>query len=134
MILAEEKERMSRSYIEECSKVKNEVNGWLRITGEMQKKIAAKFGYTNPLYNELAVNMMRKSCELYPNDNKFKLALVSFRENISGKCKYKIGDILPNPTIWSFQQNIKKEKLYDIISNNNSDSNKHTVIIASSAT
>ena len=37
MLKLEETVRLSKAYINKCSEVKDEVNGWLRVTGEVQE-------------------------------------------------------------------------------------------------
>ena len=51
MLQKEEEIRMSKEYSDKCTLVKDEVNGWLRITGELQQKIAYDFGYKDELKN-----------------------------------------------------------------------------------
>lgn len=47
MLQKEEEIRMSQKYIDLCDEVKDEPNGWLRISEEIQYQIARDFGYTS---------------------------------------------------------------------------------------
>ena len=51
MLEEEEKQRFSDEYQQKCNEVKNEVNGWLRITGELQENVAKQFGYQDQISN-----------------------------------------------------------------------------------
>ena len=81
MLLREEQLKLSKEYIEQCSLVHKEVNGWLRITEEVQKKVCFEFGYTDILRNILAVNYLRRAQYLYPDDDRFKNTQVYVRNN-----------------------------------------------------
>ena len=96
MLEMEESIRMSPAYIKECTKVENEVNGWLRISGEIQEKIVSLYGYNNPIMNILAVNHLRRAQYLYPGDSRFKTTQVYVRNNLAEVGNLSLGDIAPN--------------------------------------
>ena len=107
MLEEEEKQRFSVEYQEKCNEVKNEVNGWLRITGELQEKIARDFGYKDQINNLLAVDLMRRASQIYKDDNRFQTTSVYVRENKAKDCKYRIGDTIPNIEIFDLENKKK---------------------------
>lgn len=96
MLELEESIRMSKEYVEMCNNVKDEINGWLRISEEIQYKIVKNFGYTNIIEQDLAVNRMRTAQYLYPDEPKFKTISVYVRENLAKMGDFKVGDVVPN--------------------------------------
>ena len=86
----EEQIRFSDSYINKCSQVANIPNAWLDVTDNMQKELVKEFGFVDELSNTLAVNVIRKAKDIFPNDQEIKNSVVHFRENISQKGTYKI--------------------------------------------
>lgn len=127
MLQLEEKARLSKSYINECTRVKDEVNGWLRISGEIQKKIANKFGFNNPVTNLIAVDNMRRASHIYPNDPQFQEVSVYIRNNLARKGEFKVGDEVPNVALTNLENH--STLLHNLI-----DNQKHNVVIASSET
>lgn len=127
MLEEEEKQRFSIEYQEKCNEVKNEVNGWLRITGELQEKIARDFGYKDQINNLLAVDLMRRASQIYKDDNRFQTTSVYVRENKAKDCKYRIGDTIPNIEIFDLEN--KKNNLYSLL-----DNSKYNIMITSSNT
>lgn len=120
---------MSKDYIDKCSVVDGEVNGWLRITAEVQEKVCFKFGYKDELRNILAVNYLRRAQYIYPDDPRFKETQVYVRNNDAyslEKC-LNLGDILPNIDI--FNINKKPTTIYDVM-----DKERYNLIIGSSET
>lgn len=126
MIQEEEKIRMSKDYSDKCTLVKDEVNGWLRITEDIQKKIAFDYGYKDELTNMLVVNMIRRASFIYPNDDRFRKTQVYVRNNKADDCD-KINHILSDIKINSLNKN--KVSIYSLLS-----SKKSNIIIASSET
>lgn len=126
MLQKEEEMRMSKEYSDKCTLVKDEVNGWLRITGELQQKIAYDFGYKDELKNMWVVNMIRRASILYPNDTRFQKTQVYVRNNKAKDC-FKLNQSILNLNIYDLKKN--KIPLYDIL-----NSEKSNVIIASSET
>lgn len=127
MIQTEEKIRMSPEYIKRCTRVKDEVNGWLRISGEIQQQIAYDFGYKDLLKNMLVVNQIRRASYLYPKDERFQNTQVYVRHNKAKASEFKCDHIVPNINIFSLKG--KCIDLYSLL-----DSKKHNLIIASSET
>ena len=125
MLLLEEKVRLSPAYIVHCSLVKDEVNGWLRISEEVQQKIANKFGFSNPIHNLLAVNMMRRAHIDY-NEARFREVSVYVRNNLANKGNLDIGDSFIDTEIYTL--GTKKMYLSEVINTQNA------VVISSSAT
>lgn len=109
------------------SEVKQEINGWLRITNEIQQQVASQFGYNDLLSNLLAVNQMQRAQYLYPNDRDFIKYSVYIRHNRSQQGKYQIGDKIPN--IKLVDMNLETITLDNILI-----TAKPTIIIASSYT
>ena len=112
----ENKRRLSSEYINECTKVAHIPNEWLNVTEKLQTKLLEDFGYKAPLFNSLAKNIIRRAPIIFPDDNEIKESTVQFRENLVCKCKYKIGDTIPNLDVY----NLDKEliKIYDLIGTN----------------
>lgn len=126
MLQREEEIRMSQWYIDECTKVKDEINGWLRISSEVQEKVDKEFGYTSNLENILAINLIRMASSIYPNDSRFQNTSVYVRENKAQKGKNVIGDIIPDMTIHNLDGT--ENNLYNLINSN------YSLIFASSHT
>ena len=99
MLELEESIRMSQDYIDMCDKVKDEINGWLRISDEIQYDIAKKFGYTSQLEQDIAVNLMRGAQNIYPDEPKFKTISVYVRNNLARQGEFNVNDVVPNITI-----------------------------------
>ena len=68
MLQEEEKQRFSNEYQEKCSQVRNEPNGWLRISAELQENVAKIFGYEDQISNLLAVDLLRRASQIYKED------------------------------------------------------------------
>ena len=83
-------------------------NAWLEVTNNMQKELVKEFGYTDELSNTLAVNVIRKALNIYPNDEEIKNSVVQFRENIAKIGTYKVGDNLKNISL----HNLDSSKVY----------------------
>jgi len=127
MLELEEQVRMSSSYINECTRIEKEVNGWLRLSGEIQEKIATKFGFNNQLTNHIAVNSMRRAHIIYPEDNRFRDISVYVRNNLANTGHFKIGDNIKDVQLVTLD---KKLITLDNLLNNN----KYNIIIGSSET
>ena len=127
MIIEEEKIRQSKEYQDACTSVADEVNGWLRITGEMQRDLVKRFGFEDEISQEIALNHLRTARYLYPKNEIFRTVPVYVRNNRANVGKYKVGDLLPNIDI----HNIDGEpmKLYQSF-----DNKKPTVILCGSHT
>lgn len=128
MIKKEEEIRWSPWYQSECDKVKNEINGWLRISAEVQYQIVKDFGFNTEIESDIAVNHLRRARYLYPDEPLFQSIPVYVRNNLARQIKYKVGNIAPNVLINSLD-GIKQIKLYDIL-----DKSKTNIIIGSSHT
>lgn len=127
MLQAEEQIRMSAEYLKMCDAVKNEPNGWLRISEQIQYNIAKQFGYVRSIEQDLAVNRMRRAQYLYPNEPLFKTISVYVRNNLAREGDFKVGNLVPNLTI--FNENLKQIQLYDTL-----NKTKLNMLIASSHT
>lgn len=107
------------------SEVKDEINGWLRITNEIQQQVATQFGYKDLLSNLLAVNQIQRAQYLYPNDPEFIKYSVYIRHNRAQQGKYQIGDKIPN--IKLVDMDLKTIEIDNILTKE-----KPTLMIASS--
>lgn len=105
MVQEEETIRMSKEYQQECTKVKNIINGWLDVSAKVQQQVAAKFGFTDEISNDIAVNMLRRARYLYPNNEIFKTVPVYVRENKANIGKFNIGDQIENIKLFDIQEN-----------------------------
>ena len=126
MLKVEETLRLSQAYISECSRVKDEVNGWLRVTGELQELVASHFGFNDEISNMFAVNLMRSAHNTYRDDPKFSEVSVYVRNNLAEKGSINMGDDVIDLEISSINES--SVSLSSIIDN------KDTIIISSSAT
>ena len=111
LLVAEEKARHSPEYVRECDEVKDEVNGWLRISAEYQKKIAKSFGFKDGIEVTYAVDQMRRATQIYPELREIS---VYRRENLANKGKFRSGDTVPNVII--HKRNLSEIRLYDTFS------------------
>ena len=123
----EEEVRFSQEYITKCSKVSHIPNAWLDVTNNMQKELVKDFGYTDELTNTLAVNVIRKAQDIYPNDEEIKNSVVQFRENIASKGRYKVGDSLKNISLHNLDN--KEIDLFQLL-----DLNKTNIMLVGSHT
>lgn len=127
MLQEEEDIRMSQKYIDMCDAVKDEVNGWLRISEEVQYMVAKKFGYETSIEQDLAVNRMRRAQYIYPEEPLFKTIPVYVRNNLARAGDYKDGDIVPHITI--YDENKTKIDMHNLFSKD-----KMNLLLASSHT
>ncbi len=123
----EEEIRFSQEYISKCSEVSHIPNGWLEVTNNMQKELVKEFGYIDELSNTLAVNVIRKALNIYPDDEEIKNSVVHFRENIASKGKYKIGNTLKNISLHNLDSS--KVDLFQLL-----DLNKPNIMLVGSHT
>ena len=127
MLQDEEEIRMSQGYIDMCDAVKDEVNGWLRISEEVQQSVAKKHGYMSSIELDLAVNRMRRAQYIYPDEPLFKTIPVYVRNNVAREGDYKKGDIVPQ--IMIHDENKAPVDLYSLFSKD-----KINLLMASSHT
>lgn len=127
MVTKEEEIRWSKWYQDQCDIVKDEVNGWLRISEEVQYKVVKDYGFTSDIESDIAVNYLRRAQYLYPEEEKFKTIPVYVRNNIAKQCNFINGDIVPNISINQLSGN--SVNLYDIL-----DKSKINILIGSSHT
>jgi len=129
MLKMEETIRFSQEYIKKCDEVSDEVNGWLRISEDVQKSVARDFGFDSDIENDIAVNHMRRAQYLYPDEPLFRSIPVYVRENIAVKGKYSVSDVVPNIKIHCNTETFDPIYLYDTL-----DGQKKNILIASSHT
>ena len=113
MIYKEEEIRNSEDYRQKCTNVKDEVNGWLRVTKEMQQQLVKDFGFNTDIECDIACNYMRRAHILYPNNEIFRTVPLQVRNN-----KAKQGNLLIN-------DQVKDMLLYDL---NNNQINLHNIL------
>lgn len=128
MVLKEEEIRWSDWYQLECDKVKDEINGWLRISAQVQYQIAKDFGFGSEIEADIAVNHLRRARYLHPDEPLFQSIPVYVRNNFASQIKYKVGDIVPNVPVNSLD-GMTLTNLYDIL-----DKSKTNIVIGSSHT
>lgn len=127
MLKLEESIRMSQEYINMCNDVKDEINGWLRISEEIQYEVAKQFGYTSQVEQDIAVNLMRGAQYTYPNEPLFKTIPVYVRNNLARQGEFIIGNIVPNIQI--HKEDLTSINLYDTF-----DQTKPNLLLCSSHT
>lgn len=128
MLQLEEKIRMSQAYTRECDNVKDEVNGWLRISESIQFKIVKKFGFLDIYTQTLAVNQMRRAHVMFKDDKRFHNVSVYVRNNLAREGKLVSGDAILDVDLTDLDN--KTIKLSDITC----QSDKPTIVISSSET
>jgi hypothetical protein len=127
MITKEEEIRWSKWYQDQCDNVKDEVNGWLRISEQVQYQVVKDFGFTSDIEADIAVNYLRRARYIYPEEDKFKTIPVYVRNNKAKQCNFAAGDSVPNVNI-CFKSG-EPINLYNIM-----DKSKLNIIIGSSHT
>jgi len=128
MVKKEEKIRWSAWYQSECDRVKDQVNGWLEISAQIQYQIAKDFGFDTEVESDIAVNHLRRARYIYPEEPLFESIPVYVRNNLAKQIKYKNYDQIPNVPINSLDGS-KQFNLMDIL-----DKSKSNVIFGSSHT
>lgn len=128
MIKKEEEIRWSSWYQSECDRVKDQVNGWLDISAQVQYQIAKDFSFDTEVESDIAVNHLRRARYLYPEEPLFQSVPVYVRNNLAKQIKYKNYDQIPNVPINSLD-GIDQLNLIDIL-----DKSKTNVIFGSSHT
>ncbi len=127
MLKREEEIRFSDDYLTKCTEVANIPNAWLHVTSNMQEELVKEFGYTDSLSNALAVDVIRKAYDIYPEDEEIRNSVVKFRENFANPGIFKEGDDIIDIQLHSLNGN--KMNLFNIL-----DSNKPNVILVGSHT
>jgi hypothetical protein len=127
MIIEEEQIRNSKEYIDKCTEVKDIPNGWLTVTGQMQTDLVKRYGFTDEMSCDVALNRLRRASTIYPNNKIFKEVPVYIRNNKAQEGYLKEGDIAPNIILHTIDTN--KIELKDLLQDN-----KITLLIGSSLT
>ncbi len=127
MLIEEEEIRLSDTYKNECTKVKDVPDGWLTYTSQMQVDLVKRHGFNeSQMVVDIAVNMLGTAQYLYPDDDRFKTIPLYVRNNRAKQGLLKIGDQMPNMHIYDFNQN--PVMLHDLLS-----TNKLNIVIGSSS-
>ena len=120
IVKQEGKMRHSEEYIQECNRVADEPNGWLRITGEMQEKLVRDYGFKDVAV-PIALNMLRRAQYAYPNNEHVK-DLVYVKNNKANMGRFKEGDHIENVQLWDIDGkemcdfgNLLKEGMVNIV-------------------
>jgi len=121
MLQREEEIRLSTEYIEKCTEVASEPNGWLRISADVQKQVAAEFGYISEIENDIAINQMRRAQYIYPDEPLFRTISVYVRNNLATKGKYLPNDIVPDILIHQLSETVS-ESVSETVSESVSES------------
>lgn len=105
LVKIESEKRFSKEYIDKCNEVKDEVNGWIRISEEMQYEIVRdylikKYGEASDMAIDIGVNMLRKAQYIKP-DNEHVKNIVYVKNNKANKGRFKSGDKLEDVQLWS---------------------------------
>ena len=128
MVKKEEEIRWSPWYQSECDRVKDQVNGWLAVSAQVQYQLAKDFGFDTEVESDIAVNHLRRARYLYPEEPLFQSIPVYVRNNLAKQIKYNNGDSIPNVPINSLDGS-NQFNLFDIL-----DKTKTNVIFGSSHT
>jgi len=128
MVKKEEEIRWSPWYQSECDRVKDQVNGWLEVSAQVQYQIAKDFGFDTEVESDIAVNHLRRARYLYPDEPLFESIPVYVRNNLAKQIKYQNGNTIPNVPINSLDGK-ETFNLVDIL-----DKSKPNVIFGSSHT
>lgn len=123
MIMEEERIRMSQEYADECTKVADEINGWLRVNERIQYEIVERFGFTSDIEKDMAVNALRRATVDYPDLPK----PVYVRNNKARVGDLNVGDMAPSLLVYDMSG--KSYELSELF-----DKTKPTIVIGSSHT
>lgn len=123
----EEEIRWSEWYQKKCDELKDEPNGWIRLSEQVQYQVVKEFGFVSDMEADIAVNYMRRASQLYPDEEQFKIIPVYVRNNRAKQTKFKEKDPIPN--IFIFDLNQKKIGIWSIL-----EKNRVNVLLASSHT
>ena len=130
LVREEEKMRFSQEYIERCNQVADEPNGWLRVTGEMQRSLVEKHcleqGFSDEMSIDITLNRLRTAQYLYPDNPVFKQP-VYVRENKANQGTLQVGNPFVDTMLYSRSND--PIKLDDLL-----DPNKPNIIFSGSHT
>lgn len=113
IVKKEGKVRLSKEYIKECDDVYDEVNGWLRVTGEMQERLVEEQGFPKGSFSfAMALNMLRRAQYLYPKHSAVK-RLVYVKNNKANEGNLRPGNTPPNIQLFTID-GLTKLNLSDI--------------------
>lgn len=115
MVLKEREIRESEKYINQCTDVKDEVNGWLRITGEMQKQLVKDFGYNSDIESDIACNLLRRAHLEYPDNQIFKTVPIQVINNKANQGDLQISTSVKDMMLYDLLKN--KTHLHNILTN-----------------
>jgi hypothetical protein len=113
MVIREEEIRMSQSYQDKCTEVKDIPNGWLQVTEKMQEDLVTSFGFTDNLSCSVACNKLRTARYIYPDNKIFTQVPVYVRENKANVGHLVNGDKAPNIQVHTV--NNEKIMLHDLL-------------------
>lgn len=115
MIIEEEKRRMSDEYRNSCTLVKDQPNGWLTVTENMQHDIVNSFGFVNEISHDISLNMMRRAHIIYPNNDIFTQVPLYVRNNKANKGTLNVDDNMPDFNVYDLDN--KLVMLSDLVDN-----------------
>jgi len=96
--------RLSEEYIRKCDEVAGEVDGWLRITEEMQEQLLRDHGITDPVANKIATIEYRSKILGYRGEPEID-NLLYVKENKAGECPYRKDDPVPEFILYDTRLN-----------------------------
>jgi hypothetical protein len=118
--------RLSTEYIKRCDEVASEVNGWLRVTDEMQQDLVKRHGFNGPAF-DIALNMLRSAQVLYP-DNPYVKELIYVKNNKANQGRFNKDDKLEDIKLWDMKGS-HQISLFDMLSKNRTN-----IVLAASHT
>jgi hypothetical protein len=127
MIMKEQEIRTSSEYIQRCDDVADKPNGWLDVSEQVQYDVVKMFGYKDGFDADIAVNHLRRAQYLYPEEPLFQTIPIYVKNNLANIGKFKLGDIIPNLTIYNI--NLDPIPLYSIF-----EKDRKNILFASSHT
>ena len=112
MVQEEEIIRNSPEYAKACTAVKDTVNGWLDVTADIQHQIVQKYGFTDEISCDIAINMLRTAHHLYP-DNPVMQNRIQARHNKARIGILNVGDTVPDVVLYN--SDAQTVHLHDIL-------------------
>jgi hypothetical protein len=99
LIRLEASARQSQQYQDDCTDVRDQVNGWLTVTENYQRVIAQSQGFDDEMSCDIVCNMMRRAHILYPDNQIFKTVPVQVRNNKASQGMLEAGCAVPSVSL-----------------------------------
>ena len=101
----EEQIRQSQEYRSRCDAVCDVPNGWLQVTGDIQKELCREFGFTDQISLDYTLERLRTAHLLYPNNPVFQNSL-QVKNNKANYGTLRVGQTAPNMEMYNLNRNL----------------------------